>query len=225
MYINPLNNFFTNELTNKEAWLLGWIYSDGHLDKYTLRFKLQGRDVDVLEKFCKVFGVEKEPKFYKNKFVGITFSSIKMMDNIEKFGVPRGKKSDIVKPLKLSDDLMPHFWRGVWEGDGSISIHEDKRRTSPYRFRFRTTLTGNINTCKGFKNQVLKTDNKIIKMVSGASQTAKESTQLEFWANLYDYFYDGYTLHENIYLNRKHDKFLEIFDKIGDIYEKDRKNT
>jgi hypothetical protein len=201
----PYENYFLDVTKPEQAWILGWIAADGHLEKtnHKLVFGLQLKDSNILERFSQEF--EGTKVRYNNKDCRLTFGNKKLIEDIIKAGIPKGAKSKSIKPLDLPKNLMSHFWRGVWEGDGSIGIWKQLNYYYPV-----INLTGNNMMCEGLRD-FLKVSTKIAKD-GNSYKFLKRSTEMNFWQNLYNCFYDSYTLEKGIYLKRKHDKFLEIFD-------------
>jgi AraC-like DNA-binding protein len=209
----PYENYFSEITKPEQAWILGWIVSDGHISKRdnTIKFELGIQDINVLKRISQEFEKTKVRKYkYDVEVCNLNFGGKILVNDLVNLGIPRGKKSDIVKPLNLPEELMSHFWRGVWEGDGSIGNWDNKGYLTPD-----INLTGNEQICKNFRDEVLKISNNKIrkyKQKKNSFGITKQSRKLNFWQDLYNYFYDDYTLENKLYLGRKHDKFIEIID-------------
>lgn len=125
------------EIINNEekAYWLGFLFADGNVQykdeinkpkRYAIELTLSEKDKPHLRKFekfinCENIIKEKTVK-YKDKVykaVRIYLSSKRMCDDlINKGCIP--KKSSIKKMPKLDEDLITHFWRGYFDGNGSI---------------------------------------------------------------------------------------------------------
>ena len=66
-----------------------------------------------------------------------------LVDGLAQYGVRR-RKTHRVKPAQLDGDLMPAYWRGVFDGDGSIS------RCSEHYRRWNLAMAGNEAMVSGF---------------------------------------------------------------------------
>lgn len=203
----PYANFFKNITTPEQAWILGWIYSDGHLEEsgwghHGIAWELQARDIDVLIKIKEIMGATQTIQdrnshgFPRKK---IMINSIQMIEDLNRIGIPSGAKSSIITPLDLPDKLMLHFWRGVWEGDGSIGVYNGYPRL---------VITGNYETCQGFK-EYMEWPNKISQ--NGPSfDIRKETAKKETLKEWYNKLFDDYTVENKLYLNRKFKAFQNV---------------
>ena len=127
----PEHDFFDIINTQAKAYILGLLYADGYVieEQYTIGISLKESDTYLLENISKYL-YEGEPSLYKRttKLNGKLFNrselriySEQMTQSLIKRGcVPR--KSPILKfPEWLDRPLIPHFLRGVFDGDGCIS--------------------------------------------------------------------------------------------------------
>jgi hypothetical protein len=116
--------FFDGITTEKQAYWLGFITADGGITQTsrtnTLRVGLHPRDEDHLVKMNADLGSDRPLLHYPAKpSVTAAFDSLHLVDALGRLGVgPR--KSVTVKPWGGPDHLMPHYWRGMFDGDGSI---------------------------------------------------------------------------------------------------------
>jgi hypothetical protein len=195
------HNYFEVVDCPEKAWFLGWLLSDGHMTEKTnsIQFTLDMQDFDVLYRFSKIFKGTMAHLYPDKGICRYSLYSDQMQEDIQRIGIPKGRKSYQCKPLKLKKELMPHFWRGVWEGDGHIIVTQKSSEIG---------LTGTYDICEQFQADVLKHNNKIYK--NNDSFCAKRSSNKRtVWQNLYDYFYDDYTLENRLFLQRKHILFHE----------------
>lgn len=132
-------DYFKEINTEEKAYWLGFIYADGYVVKTSLSaelgIELNIKDIDHLKKFNKSIAgnveVKKRSRFdsrtnntYNMCF--IRFYSIQLVDNLINQGVFPNKHKDIKFP-KIKEDLVRHFIRGYFDGDGCIRIEEKKR--------------------------------------------------------------------------------------------------
>jgi hypothetical protein len=126
-----LNEAFFDEITSEQqAYWLGFITADGCVmdagNGYVLSVVLSVRDVAHLERLRDDLGstqpISSRDKTVRgNVFTHATFrvNSRRLVRSLMRLGVtPR--KSATAQPWSGPPDLMPHYWRGLFDGDGSI---------------------------------------------------------------------------------------------------------
>lgn len=119
----PLNEaFFSEIVTERQAYWLGFVTADGGIirgDKTNaLRVELTGRDIAHVELMVADLGSNK-PVSTGRGCARISFDSRRLVDDLERLGVTQ-RKSATVEPWEGPADLMPHYWRGMVDGDGTI---------------------------------------------------------------------------------------------------------
>lgn len=119
--------------TPNKAYILGFLYADGNngLDKSTISICLQEEDKEILERMRIELDSEKPLVFldksnkhdlgytYKNQY-GLYMFSKHMCNMLCEKGVVPNKSLIATFPNFLSNKLLPHFIRGVYDGDGSV---------------------------------------------------------------------------------------------------------
>lgn len=206
--MNEYQDYF-KKIGKAQAWILGWLVSDGHIRKIQdiIEINLQIKDDYILHRMSKEFPGTKVTYIKGRNSCRLMIYGKEIVKDVINIGIPRGKKSDIVKPLNLPIHVMNDFWRGVFEGDGSIGMWMSGVKRRPC-----IKLAGSYDMCLGFKG-ILKTTN--IVSSNGHGKITKEMKiaghNINYWMELYNYFYDTETLESGLYLQRKHDKFKEIF--------------
>ena len=115
-------------ITPETAYLLGFIGADGciHTFKDTrqdiLSICIQQEDIKILNLFKKTLKTEKEIYIRNNRYATLQLSSNKLVSDIKALGI-NYKKTYGNTIADLSEEFMPHFIRGYFDGDGSISKH------------------------------------------------------------------------------------------------------
>ena len=122
--------FFDIIDTEEKAYVLGFIYADGcnnsHPTTGELSISQMERDVDILYKIKEAMqstypiseeenkwgGAEKRFRFY--------VYGPKIEEQLTNLGVVHNKSLILEFPTFLPDELMPHFIRGYFDGDGSV---------------------------------------------------------------------------------------------------------
>ena len=105
-------------------------------------------------------------------------------------------KSLVLLPPNLTDDFIPHFIRGYFDGDGSIGR---------YNGRLKFSLLGTNDLLSWilnyFKNKGMKTTPKISKNKNIHSIQVNSKSDIELIQNIL------YTSSNDYYLKRKKEKF------------------
>lgn len=134
--------FFEKIDTEEKAYWLGFIYADGNVTKNHRAFQiaLQNRDEGHLEKMLKSF--QSTHPIFKHRDIskGVMIKNKLFVKNLVDAGICPNK-SYTIKPILLRRDLQRHFWRGVVDGDGTLSTRKHHQVIS---------VAGNKFTCDGF---------------------------------------------------------------------------
>lgn len=125
------HDFFSVIDTVEKAYFLGWMISDGAVIENrsregrskAIRLEIQESDIDVLFKFAKSLGADEScvKTFKPRGHSHISFSSESMAKDLSQFGVVPRKSSISFLPM-LSKEMMPHLIRGIFDGDGTVTI-------------------------------------------------------------------------------------------------------
>lgn len=131
-YRNLDDDFFKNLDDEGKSYLLGWIASDGHVNKDSVVISIDKKDVDCLKMLrniiCKDLVISNNGDMVYLRISSKTISE----DICSRLNIRPGKKSHTVKfPNLESQELKLSFIRGFFDGDGSIH-NIDESHTSPY---------------------------------------------------------------------------------------------
>jgi len=123
----------------EHSYFFGFVQTDGTLgkpfikrEKGKLEIELGERDKDILKSFKKLFPTiyhpirarDRDTNFKKNyRSYTLTICDMRFRSEINKLGVPYGKKSWIVSPPKAKFCERDYI-RGLIDGDGSVGITE-----------------------------------------------------------------------------------------------------
>lgn len=190
-------NYFELIDTEEKAYWLGFICADGFLSstrKHVI-IELNKNDFHHLEKFRDCVSGNQQIHFYKQKLgetVRIEFSG-NMYYSLTKMGLTSNKSYDLILPTKyIPDNLIRHFIRGFFDGDGSI--HFDS-----YKDRYRISFTGLENVLNELKS-ILKIDVKLSMDKRTKSTYYLVINKEENIKRVLCYMYED----SNIYLDRKY---------------------
>ena len=210
-----LENYFDQIDTPNKAYILGFLFADGYnsISKSTVTMSLEENDREILEEIRAELHSEKPLEFldytqkndfgykYKNQYRLLLFSA-HMCKSLEKLGVAPNKSLSLKFPA-ISDDLLPHFIRGVFDGDGSIYSYKFKN--------FNVTITSTSSFCESLKQLVenaldihcgiydASCHNGVTKVftICGKLQTKK----------FLDWIYND----ADLYLKRKYNRYLDYY--------------
>lgn len=143
-------DFFHEINTESQAYWLGFCAADGSIDKYNLSFHLSIKDSGHLAKFAQDIELQQDVKILTRNgrmFETLVVSSKKLIRDLSNYSIVE-HKSHIVQPPLISSNLEQHYWRGIFDGDGSIAFHKDKNRS--------ITLVGNMFMLDGFCHFIQK---------------------------------------------------------------------
>jgi hypothetical protein len=145
----------------------------------------------------------------------ISITSSKTKKDLENLGI-NSNKTMVVKYPNISEDLQNHFMRGVFDGDGCISLRTDKRDNSQ---------RGQVNICSGSYDFIKEYYDRLVKYcgLSGKNKirSPKGSYYVVDWGGLSDVekIYEFLYKDSNVCLKRK----KETFDKVVSITKEKNK--
>jgi hypothetical protein len=127
-----LNEDFFNEINSQEkAYILGYLYADGHnnTERGTVNLTISSKDEQILYDIRQHF-TEVPIKQYvhnsaykkENTLSRLRIDSWKISQKLEELGCGGNKTFTLQFPSWLSREVIPHFIRGYLDGDGWISI-------------------------------------------------------------------------------------------------------
>ena len=193
-----------------KAYFLGFIIADGNISKNNNSVRIIQKETDILYEFKKFISFE-GPIFTRNdgKIYFITVASSKMKNDLDKLGIS-SNKTMVVKYPDISKKLQNHFIRGVFDGDGCISLRTDKRDNKQ---------RGQFNICSGSYDFIKEYYDKLVIFANLGGKNKircpKGTDYVVDWGglsdieNIYDFLYKD----ANVFLKRK----KETFDKVVSI--------
>jgi intein/homing endonuclease len=124
------DSFFETINTEEKAYILGWIWSDGYIRNNNQQFglALNSKDRNILEKIIIKFDSNYPIREYDNTgysksgtYCRFDISSTKAVSDLKKHGITLNKTYSKNIPSTIPDNLLHHFIRGFFDGDGCIS--------------------------------------------------------------------------------------------------------
>lgn len=188
-----------SELSEAGAYWAGFIAADGNVDnKKRIRIMLKYDDILHIEKFAKfvnsTHAIQTNTDTYNR--CAIEFTSAKMCNDLSTIYNIGPNKTDKLLPPIINTEFIPHFIRGVFDGDGSI-CESFSNANSITATLYATLVSGSIDftswleTFLEFSNITFSTQNKpgaqqiklntlqAIKFLNIIYQNSTEATRLD----------------------------------------------
>ena len=215
--------------TESKAYLLGFFYADGSITKNNhISLSLTEEDIEIINLFKKEICPEYKITFirsYTNKKTGyvskpmasITFKSKHMCETLLNYGIYNRKTyNNLISLDFIPQDMLIHFIRGYWDGDGCSCITQvtKKHITKDGILKKYSYLNYNWNVISFTDKHLLILKeflNKNYNINSNIIKTKKGHFLLEI-NKKNDYFMMRNVLYENanFYLTRKKEKYMTI---------------
>ena len=189
-------NFFKDIDTEFKAWFVGWIASDGCISNNRVTLSIHKHDLDVLEiiqnNFCKDIQIKSRKS--RNMISYEISSKVICNDLLKILNLNTdGKKSNRMNSVNISNDLILHFIRGYFEGDGS----------NAYKRQIAANITSNSIEMLNFINEKVGNYGYINVRKDGCGRlTFTGVNALDFLGKIYDY--------SNFKMLRIYQKYLDI---------------
>jgi hypothetical protein len=195
--------------TEEKAYWLGFLFADGYIRERksgnSLEMKLSVKDKEHLLLFKNSINsnhkiVESVSKVkYKggtsiSKMVCLAIYSNKLVESIKKQGIHSRKTFSIKKP-NIDPELMNHFVRGYFDGDGSFTFNIKGKNTTNFAC-----------ASEDFRNYLISellNNGIVIKHYGGIKLYIQNKIDNN---KFYNYIYKN----ANVYLKRKKDKYEEF---------------
>lgn len=142
--------------THNKAYLLGWLWSDGHNSEQNhIIISLQESDKHILEFFnkelesnrpIKYLDRSKDTDFNRKNQYRLTITNKHMSDSLRKLGMNHDKGLTAKFPINLPQEFYSSFIKGYFEGDGFLSRNPKECRMN---------VTGTIWVCEAIQ-KILK---------------------------------------------------------------------
>lgn len=213
------NDIFENIDSEYKSYWLGFLFADGYVRNRKnfgseLKLKLCASDKKHLIKFKNFMTNDNIPIIYEeyrnSKSYKISINSKKIVSDLMNKGCVNKKSKIIEFPEFISEELLSHFIRGYFDGDGSISY-------SGRHINLNFVCGSKIFLEKLSLFLSLKTNCKIANLV-GSSENYKylSYSSKDDLYKLYDYLYNN----ANIFLDRKKEKYDYIIQNYQELKNK-----
>jgi intein-encoded DNA endonuclease-like protein len=204
------HDYFAEIDSPDKAYFLGWMITDGSIIRSETRpdrrdiisLEIVAQDIKVLKLFANAIGapesiVKETHTRQGNEHCYMHFTSQKMSDDLSQYGVVRRKTWTTYLPI-LKEELMPHLIRGIFDGNGTITI--DKYGYARFAF------FGSENLCVGIRDYLES-------ILGFPHHKVSKSTCYHVWYSgkkdtptFFNYIYNNCG---DYFLDRKREKFLK----------------
>lgn len=156
------HSFFERIDSPAKAYWLGWMYSDGIVQKHSvtkgkyITLELNVRDLEVIEQFKHDLDSTYPIRYIKgNNSYRLSFMSPKIFDDLGKLGVIPKKSLVLEFPITIQvpKEFIKPFLQGYFEGDGSLIL---SKRKDSNRLRLAIDIVGTINFLNGYKEELIR---------------------------------------------------------------------
>lgn len=199
---------FSDFHNEKSMYVLGLIYTDGHISKGRERLHFVTTDKEQMENFRECLGsthnyftIPAKDKCKKQYRVAISYQP--MIDDLKKLVPKSSLETKTIEPKVVNSNYFNHFLRGFFDGDGSVS--KDGKQV---------VFTGNYDLMRnlsGIISDKLGIEQSSISKVKGATFPSKRDTyhlgyyKVKHFRRFYDFLYNK----ADFFLSRK----KEIFEQ------------
>lgn len=217
-YRPPFNeHYFETIDTERKAYFLGYLMADGNVSERknsqpAIRMELNCRDATILQTLKEEWQTNIEIKETRKNCCILRVHSQIMFDDLTKYGVIPKKTGREIFPIKMiPDDLIHHFIRGFFDGDGWSTVTHHGNRPLTINMGF----CGNrimLEELRNYFTQILGCyPIKVGERLKHGEKSKIPLAQMVYGSRkdnlaLYHFMYDDAT----IFLERKRNKFIQF---------------
>lgn len=196
------NTIFDSVDTEEKAYWLGFIAADGYVGKNNeFEIGLSIKDINHLEKFKHFLNHTCDVKTRSNKTCRISFRNKYFVNRLKSIGIVNNK-SLILEFPQINNDLIRHFIRGYFDGDGCIHIRKTVKKNP-----LLISILGTPMFLNKMRNY-LPTINKLYKN-NHSNDTLVYQTSGVKAMTILNYLYKDST----IFLDRKQELYLAVLNR------------
>ena len=215
------HDIFSKIETELQAYLLGFYAADGNINekRKTFRIHLQKQDSelvylykDIISPDARTFTVEEHKTTGRNgkeitahESFGVDITSAKLCTDLVNLGIGYNKSYKDLHIPEMSKDLIRHFIRGYFDGDGCIIVWLAKEKGKSDRVRGKFDICAKFASIlnefiKFFATHDIKLNLNYLKRDDMYRISTSSKKELE---KIYNILYKN----SNFYLSRKFNKF------------------
>lgn len=205
--------YFDNIDTEEKAYILGFIYADGHVGDKEVKIAIKSSDINILNKIKSSMNGDFNISISTNsnnfgvcEVARLSFSNSHTIQKLREIGIKKNKTIDCDFP-NLDNLLIKHFIRGYMDGDGSFS----KYMSSDGYIRYSFSFVGTKSFLEVLRTKIIENDFNVFIESSKRFNTTNccysiRGSGKKNTISFLDWIYSD----SNIYLDRKYDKYLAI---------------
>lgn len=218
-------NYFQNIDSEQKAYWLGLLWADGSMSKTATRCAGKNRLTLTQNEINKYhleqlkYDIEStqplrqtKSSYSPYKLFTLDINCRKLCADLEYLGLTI--KEERTSIPNIQEDLIPHFIRGYFDGDGCLSIYTQNVNNSKIN-RQELSFTGNPEFIKTLQNYLTNTLGLSETKIKTYKRTSKATTlrygKISDIQKIYDYLYKNSTR----FLKSKHQKFIEFQSNHG----------
>ena len=205
------DNIFEHIDNEEKAYWLGFLMGDGSICKNRICLCLNEKDLDHIIKFKSFLKYNGQiSKKQKDNCYKLAVTSKKICQDLIKYGLIPNKTYHNIKTPNIPKELLIHFYRGLFDADGSFSINTSRKNRRPNPC---------INFTSYYPDIIIELKDFILgdATKSKVSFCQKQNSSAYMWTtsgyNLFKLFGEKIYTNSSIYLERKHElykKYLEL---------------
>lgn len=212
---NVNHDYFKEINTEDKAYFLGLLASDGHISNgYKKYITISLTDLEVIKSFKKSLDAEHpiETKTGRQKHhqaqYRIVICSNRLIENIEKYNLCGNKSHRTHIPEQIQQNLIKHFIRGYFDGDGCIWMDKRRRGLGAVTITSSSLLVLQQIENHLKQNNIIRQEKNPIEPGNGncfSLRISKREEMLSFLSYIYD--------NSVFYMKRKFDQYLKLKDR------------
>lgn len=113
-----INQEFFSEWGHHMAYVLGFIFADGHIDPDSYRLEITIKDKSLLQEINHSMDSEYPLRKLKNRSHQLAICSMRIYEDLVSYGLSHDKAG--IKYPDVPEMYEPSFVRGFFDGDGSV---------------------------------------------------------------------------------------------------------
>lgn len=203
-------DYFETIDTEDKAYWLGFLMADGCNSRdRAIKFSLNKMDTKSLEDFNKCLGSDAPIKEDRHDMRTLMIHSRKMLNDLIKYGFVMNKTDKVTFP-NIPEELHRHFIRGLFDGDGCITVGVRKSLTGQ-TLGAHFMIAGTCEILESIQNILIENCNvSRTKLISRKGIYVLTYGGAKMLKRIYDFIYSDAT----IYMERKHVKYKQfLIDK------------
>ena len=200
------DEYYFDIIDNQDkAYILGLLYADGYhnVKKNTISITLQEEDKNILEHISFLINSNKPLRFVPNhekhfnwkNCYQLSFTSPHTSKVLKDYGLVDAKSLILEFPEWLNRDLYPHFIRGYFDGDGSVSKG---------KYKYNMSIISTESLCSYIQKILLEDLGIESHMYISHSEEKPTRTLMITKKHLNKIFFDWLYQDANLYLQRKY---------------------